>query len=307
MEQTARKLAEAEAKRPTEPTSAKVEKLKRVLDLFEPEMPAAVFMELKTRVREAAEATQSEAEVVAQRTALLAPLATAGMCALAYEHEVGKQFQMLESVAKRLKRILVSDPSIRRELDTIQASIESWIDRAKATRALFSHLQSSESNEKRQRLKARNLLEMVKDQVKTLVRGLPVDTSGVDAGLWLPEGTFSEWSALFQNILINASNALLDSDRKQVVIRSAKAGAERMIRIEDTGTGVDLDAADELFEPFVRRQEISNARRALGLGGSGLGLTIVRMIADNVGCRVGFVEPSRGFSTCFELAWRERP
>lgn len=306
MEQTRRKLAEAEAKRPTEPIREKVEKLERVLDRFEAEIPPPVFMELKTRVREAAEASQTEAEAVAQQIGLLAPLATAGMCALAYEHEVGKQFSILESVADRLRRILVRDPAIRRELDSIRSSIGAWVARAKATRALFSHLADPESNEKRQRFKARNILEQVKEQVRVLIRDLPVDTSGIDSELRLPEGTFSEWSALFQNVLINASNALLDSGRKLVALRTEKAGRERRIRIEDTGAGVDLDSADELFEPFVRRLEISQARRALGLGGSGLGLTIVRMIADNVGCRVGFVKPSQGFSTCFELAWRER-
>ena len=304
MEQTRRKLAETEAKRPTEPIREKVEKLEKVLDRFKAEIPPPVFMELKARVRETAEASQSEAEAIAQQVALLAPLATAGMCALSYEHEVGKQFQILESVGRRLSRILISDPAIRRELESIRMSIEAWISRAKATRALFSHLTSNESNEKRQRFKARNVLEQVKDQVKILTRDLPIDTK-IDSELRLPEGTFSEWSALLQNVLINASNALLDSERKLVVIRAEKAGRERRIRIEDTGAGVDLGSADELFEPFVRRLTISPARRALGLGGSGLGLTIVRMIADDVGCRVGFVEPSQGFSTCFELAWKE--
>lgn len=306
MEKTRRKLAEAEAKRPTEPIRAKVEKLERVLDRFKADMPPPAFMELKTQVREAAEASESEAEVVAQQVSLLAPLATAGMGALAYEHEVRKQFQVLESVASRLKRILVGDPAIRRELESIRTDIEAWITRAKATRALFSHLSNRESNEQRPRFKARNVIEQVKDQVKILTRELPIDTKGVDSDLRLPEGTFSEWSALFQNVLINASNALLDSDRKLIAIQSAKAGKERKLRFEDTGAGVDLNSAGELFEPFVRKLEISRERRELGLGGSGLGLTIVRMIAHKVGCRVGFVEPSQGFSTCFELTWKER-
>lgn len=305
VEQTLRKLAETEAKRPTEPIREKVEKLERVLDRFEADIPPLAFMELRTQVREAAAASQSEAEAVAQQIGLLAPLATAGMCALAYEHEVGKQFQVLESVARRLERIPVADPAVRSELDSIRTGIETWIARAKATRALFGHLTIPENNENRQRLKARNILEQVKDQVKILTRDLLIDTKGIDPDLRLPKGAFSEWSALFQNVLINASNALLDSDRKLVVIRTEKTGRERRILIEDTGAGVDLDSAPELFEPFVRRLEISDSRKELGLGGSGLGLTIVRMIADNVGCRVGFVEPSRGFSTCFELAWRE--
>ena len=306
MEQTRRKLAEAEARRPTEPIRAKVERLEGILDRFELDIPRPAFMELKTQVREAAEASQSEAEIIAQQIGLLAPLATAGMCALAYEHEVGKQFRSLESVGQRLGRIQANNPDLRHELDSIRTSLEAWITRAKGTRALFSHLTSSEHNEKRQRFKAHVLLEIVKDQLKILTRDLVVDTKAVEPELWLPEGTFSEWSALFQNVLINASNALLESERKLVTVRSVKVGAEKAIRIEDTGAGVDLDSAGELFDPFVRRLEISPSRRALGLGGNGLGLTIVRMIAENLGCRVTFAQPSRGFSTCFELCWKER-
>ncbi len=305
MEQTKRKLVETEARRSTEPIRQKVEHIESVLDSFEGEIPPPVFMEIKTRVREVAEASETEAELVAQQIGLLAPLATAGMCALAYEHEVAKQFRSLESVVNRLRKVLVADPTVRRELEAIGTSIEAWIARAKATRNLFSHLTDNESNEKKQRLKARNLIELVKDQLKILTRDIPINTSEIAPDLWLPEGTFSEWSALFQNVFVNASNALLDSEQKRIAVKAEKLARERRIRIEDTGVGVELELADELFEPFVRRLEISTARRALGLGGSGLGLTIVRMIADSVGCRVSFVEPSQGFNTCFELAWRE--
>ena len=75
--------------------------------------------------------------------------------------------------------------------------------------------------------------------------------------------------------------------------------------MEDTGTGVDLTAAEELFEPFVRKQEISLHRRSLGLGGSGLGLTIVRMVATRLGCTVVFVEPPEGFSTSARVSWAQ--
>ena len=176
-EQTRRKISAAEAKRPTEPIREKVERLEEVLERFKAEISPPALMELKTRIRDAAEASESEAQAVAQQVGLLAPLATAGMCALAYEHEVGKQFRILEAVSSRLKRILVSDPAIRLELESIRTDIETWVARAKATRSLFSHLIDSDSNVKRDRLKARNILELVRDQVHVLIRDLTVDVS----------------------------------------------------------------------------------------------------------------------------------
>lgn len=68
---------------------------------------------------------------------------------------------------------------------------------------------------------------------------------------------------------------------------------------------MDLKDAEELFKPFVRRLKISPERQALGYGGSGLGLTIVRTVARYIGCEVSFVEPKNGFSTAFSLRWRQ--
>ncbi|MDQ3752174.1 MAG: ATP-binding protein, partial [Actinomycetota bacterium] len=90
-----------------------------------------------------------------------------------------------------------------------------------------------------------------------------------------------------------------------IAVSTMSAGRRRGLRVQDTGAGVDLDKADELFEPFVRRSDISSERRSLGLGGSGLGLTIVRVIATNRGCMVRFVEPVLPFRTALELSWSE--
>ena len=75
--------------------------------------------------------------------------------------------------------------------------------------------------------------------------------------------------------------------------------------VQDTGSGVELSSAEELFDPFVRRLNISPERRSLGLGGTGLGLTIVRMVATSLNCRVGFTQPAPGFETAFQLSWSE--
>jgi signal transduction histidine kinase len=59
-----------------------------------------------------------------------------------------------------------------------------------------------------------------------------------------------------------------------------------------------------LFEPFVRRLKLPPDRQRAGLGGTGLGLTIVRMLAMTLKCDVAFVAPPPGFATTFEISWQ---
>ena len=114
------------------------------------------------------------------------------------------------------------------------------------------------------------------------------------------------WNAIFQNILMNSVNAMIDSDSRRIRCSGGSSDGEGYLLVEDTGVGVDIESSGELFKPFVRRAQITEERRALGLGGVGLGLTIVRMIAASLHCEVGFVKPSPPFSTALELRWEIR-
>ena len=104
---------------------------------------------------------------------------------------------------------------------------------------------------------------------------------------------------------MNAFNAMIDSEKKIISIKTIIEDRKRSILIQDTGCGVDLKKSEELFKPFMRELKISPERIGMGYGGSGLGLTIVRLVARNIGCDVKFVEPDKGFSTAFSLSWSE--
>ena len=91
---------------------------------------------------------------------------------------------------------------------------------------------------------------------------------------------------------------------KKIICKGGiKESGHGFILIGDTGVGMDLNEAEDLFKPFVRKLKISPERQSLGLGGVGLGLTIVRMVAGAVRCNVRFVEPSNGMSTAIEIIW----
>lgn len=305
MEEAKRAYERAKAQGEVEPVSRKFERIDEVLAQHKEDLPKPLYEKLRTRVKEAIQASDTEAEATVRQAGLLGSLATAGIAALAYQHEATQQFRLLEEAVSRLKGLRVTDKSVSRRLAEITDHLAEWIQRARATRALFSHLLDDQSREVRDRYKARSLISGVIDRMGVLLRGATIETDEVEETLVLPKATFAEWSAILQNVILNALNAMIDARIKRISISSRSRGRAVAVLVQDTGRGVDLSTADELFRPFVRKLRISAERRALGLGGTGLGLTIVRMIANNAGCKVRFVEPEEGYKTAFELSWSE--
>ena len=60
--------------------------------------------------------------------------------------------------------------------------------------------------------------------LRTILRGVVVDVSGIDSDLLLPEASYPVWMAIFHNVLMNASNAMLDSDNKRISVSSFERG-----------------------------------------------------------------------------------
>ncbi len=284
-----------------EPTSRRVERVEEVLDRHRNAIPEETFESISEELGAAIEASKEEEARTEARLGLLGALATAGIAALAYEHEVAKQFDLLTSIRERLVEV-GGDSDEFREIAT---ALSQWLARATATRAMFSHLLEEENRESRARFRAGPLVAEVARQVDILLRGAVVDTSGVPSDLRVPEGGYAEWSALLQNVLINAINAMQNCESPRVDVSGGTDRSGSYLLLQDVGVGVDMDTAEELFDPFVRRLTLNRERSALGLGGSGLGLTIVRMISEQLKCRVRFVSPDAEHNTAVRIEWKD--
>lgn len=305
MHEAKRAFEETEAVREVEPLTRKLERVDEILEGVAAKIDKSVFQEVRRNIREAIKTSESEAEATLSQLALLGPLATAGITALATLHETGQQVGMLEGATKQLRALKPADFHTREALGQIIATMELWTSRFKASRALFSHLLDNEARESPTRVRARPFFDDLLVHLEPLRRATTLDAKRVERELRLPIGTVAEWTAVFQNVLLNALNATLDTERKRISISSGIEGRRTRILVQDTGVGVELDDAEQLFRPFERRLELSKERRSLGLGGSGLGLTIVRLIATQLACKVRFVKPEADFETAFELSWRE--
>lgn len=278
------------------------------LETYRSEIPPPIYEDLHETLDFVQEATKATDENYKQRTGLLGALAATGITALAFEHEIGQQKGLLKSVINDLQH-LVKDRDFQSNVlnENIQ-KLELLLERFEQNRRLFSPLMESSDREKVSRLRAKPLLQEIYTLLGPLTRNVPLDINAIDRTLRFPPATIAEWNALFQNIFLNAINALIDTPRseRRIAVKSYMRGETYFVSIQDTGAGVDLNSAETLFQPFERKLELSSEREQLGVGGTGLGLAIVKTLAENRDCQVRFSKPDEGFATVFELSWREK-
>lgn len=298
-------LEATEREQEGEPASRKYTRVVALLERRKRDLPPAVFRELKREVGEAQKASAAEEKAIDRRAALLAPLASAGMAALALNHEISRENSTLSRIASQLRRI--AEKHAIKELNELVEEFDQAKRRLESLYELFAPLLSDMDKSATDRLKVRPIVEQCVEAMRALMPGTYFELFGIAPDLRFPLGSLAEWNALLQNVLSNAWNAMLDSEKSEIYFRGGKDSKGReWLHISDTGQGlgVSLPDASKLFEPFERRVKISADKRSLAIGGQGLGLAIVRMIARRRSAEVRFITPQEGFSTTFEIAWK---
>ncbi len=95
----------------------------------------------------------------------------------------------------------------------------------------------------------------------------------------LPEVVRSDEKRLRQVLINVIGNAVKFTSAGQVRFRVSYAREMAVFEIEDTGPGIAPDEIERVFEPFARGSALS----AAASGGTGLGLTISKMLTDLMG------------------------
>ena len=96
------------------------------------------------------------------------------------------------------------------------------------------------------------------------------------------------------NLLLNAAQAMPEGG--QIVVRTRQHAGDVVIDLIDTGVGMEEETIRKMFEPFYSTK----------LGGTGLGLPIVRRIVEGHGGRIA-VQSELGRGTQFSLSFPALP
>ena len=114
----------------------------------------------------------------------------------------------------------------------------------------------------------------------------------------VPSKILCDGNRLRQIVVNLLGNAVKFTEEGDVQVHVGYVRGHLQVRVDDTGTGVPLDAQQRIFEAFEQAGE----RRTFGKRGTGLGLAITRRLVQAMGGSIGLESvPDQGSSFRFDV------
>jgi signal transduction histidine kinase len=108
----------------------------------------------------------------------------------------------------------------------------------------------------------------------------------------LLKGSYMDFSQALSNVIQNSLEAMENSRRKELILRTRVQGKQVQVTIQDTGCGIPEEVKSHLFEPFITTK---------GGNRAGLGLFVARRLLAPYGA--SFRYSSREEETVFEVSF----
>jgi two-component system sensor kinase FixL len=228
-------------------------------------------------IRDLTDREESAAQLGQARTELarLARLNELGEMASTLAHELNQPLSAIANYVQGCRRMLEQiegEPSRR-----MRGALEETAKQAIRAGDIIRHLRE---------FTTRGDTEKAPEDVKHLVeeagalalvgsreRGIKsIFEFGPDSGMVVADRV--QIQQVLINLMRNAMEAMRESPRRELVVRTRPVSAERMlVEVEDTGPGISDEIADQLFQPFVTTKA----------GGMGIGLSISKRIIESHG------------------------
>ena len=206
-------------------------------------------------------------------------LASVGRLAAGVAHEIGNPVTGISCIAQNLRHeteaaeIQLSADQILSQTDRINQIVQSLINFSRGERSLQNAQQSVSVRDAAD--EAIQLLSLSNQRNKQQF----ICTLSTDVYIL---GDHHQLVQVLINLLSNARDA--STEGSPVTIDGELQGQQLTIRVSDSGTGINSDIQDRIFEPFVTSKQPGE--------GTGLGLWIVFSLVKNLGGEINLTSPA---------------
>ncbi|MGV9843641.1 sensor histidine kinase [Streptomyces fungicidicus] len=231
---------------------------------------------------------------------MLRVLAGVGLQFSAFVHEINGILGQANAVRELTTFVAeAADFHVRkRMLSELSEAVEQLVQSLTRQSSYLTDVVGPDARRRRRRMRLPDTVQAsVQLLSKTLTeRSIRLETQ-LDPYVKTPPIFPAEMAVIMTNLLTNAIKAA-DTGGTVLVSGRNEPDGGISLRVENTGTPIDLSDSEKWFRPF----ESTTLEVDVVLGqGLGLGLPITRRIVEEYRGKVRFVEPSNGFATAVEF------
>lgn len=239
------------------------------------------------------------AEKTVEDRSLLRVLAAAGTQMAAFIHEIENVVAATASIDTALERLARDHPDVADAISDVRRTLTNVRRRIEWQAGYLTDVTTLEARRRRERLPIGERLGRAWELVHPSAERLGVELDNrVQKDVRTPPIYRAELATVLTNILSNAIKAAGRGGR--IVATAGTAGDHRWLRLENTGTAVDLASAERWFRPY-QSTTLQRLDPLLGQG-MGLGLPITRSMLDDYNGTIQFVAPEEpNMATAVEI------
>jgi C4-dicarboxylate-specific signal transduction histidine kinase len=238
-----------------------------------------------------------DVQTLQDQVVALQRLAVAGTTSAMLAHEFNNL--MTPILARAVDALNRDDP------DAMRRALERTVEQVKKAISMCRHLLRVADPDNEAAPRVTRAADAVETAVEEAIR--PFRKDGIDLQLAIPGDLWIDTPALLieqvlLNLLVNARQAM-QSHRGELRVDGWGEHGCVVLRVRDSGCGIDAEELNHLFEPFLRTDAATDQT---GWRGIGLGLHVCRLIVQERGGSIQVARNEQG-GCDFETRWPAAP